>query len=80
MKKFIREMIDDLQHKKDKDYIPPIPRPSADGKTESLDAPPERALPDDLENQVLSKDPIERARQLDFQAQQNEERETLEDD
>jgi hypothetical protein len=31
----------------------------------------------DLENQELSSDPEQRVRQLDFQAQQAEERETL---
>ena len=31
----------------------------------------------DLENQMLSKDPQQKVRQLDYQAQQDEERETL---
>ena len=31
---------------------------------------------DDLQNQVLSKDPKQKVRQLDYQAQQNEERQT----
>jgi hypothetical protein len=31
----------------------------------------------DLENQVLSKDPEQKVRQLDYQAQKDEERETL---
>jgi len=31
----------------------------------------------DLENQVLSKDPQQRVRQLDYQAQKDEERQTL---
>ena len=30
----------------------------------------------DLQNQVLSKDPKQKVRQLDYQAQQNEERQT----
>jgi hypothetical protein len=34
--------------------------------------------PEDLENQDLSSNPKERVKQLDFQAQQDEERETLE--
>lgn len=34
-------------------------------------------MPQDLENQVLSKDPQQRVRQLDYQAQKDEERETL---
>ncbi len=67
MKKYIREMIDDLQRKKDKDFIPTI---------SPITQPP--ALPGDLENQVLSLNPLERTRQLDFQAQSDEERETNE--
>jgi len=39
---------------------------------------PQPPLPQDLNNQILSKDPSQRVRQLDFQAQQDEERETLE--
>lgn len=35
-------------------------------------------VPEDLENQKLSSDPEERVKQLAFQAQQDEERETLE--
>jgi hypothetical protein len=50
MKKYIREMLDDLKRKKN-----PV-------------------VPQDLENQELSKDPAERVKQLDFQAQQSEER------
>jgi hypothetical protein len=33
-------------------------------------------VPQDLENQILSKDPQEKVRQLDYQAQKDEERET----
>ena len=33
--------------------------------------------PQDLNNQILSSDPAQRARQLDQQAQQSEERQTL---
>jgi hypothetical protein len=57
VKKYIREMIDDLRRPKRKTSIP--------------------AVPEDLNNQILSDDPLQRARQLDFQAQQAEERETL---
>jgi hypothetical protein len=35
------------------------------------------AVPQDLNNQILSSDPAQRARQLDQQAQQSEERQTL---
>ena len=73
MKKYIREMIDDLQGRKKKDYIPPVPQPAADAKTVSLDAPPAPVLPEDLSNQVLSDDPLQRVRQMDFQARQQEE-------
>jgi hypothetical protein len=76
MKKYIREMLDDLQRKHDKDYVPTIPAPSTGGKVTDLEPPPEPALPKDLENQVLSKDPLERVKQLDFQAQQQEELES----
>ena len=34
-------------------------------------------VPQDLENQVLSTDPQQKVRQLDYQAQKDEERETL---
>ena len=75
MKKYIRDMIDDLQRPKNKNVIPPVPKAPADGKTDYLNPPPEPPLPDDLANQDLSDDPSERVRQLDFQAQQDEERE-----
>jgi hypothetical protein len=64
MKKYIREMLDDLTKKRDeKDPLPPIVI---------------QEVPQDLENQDLSSDPAERVRQLDQQAQDEEERETLE--
>jgi len=56
MKKFIRDILDDLNRKKKPDVAP--------------------TAPDDLENQELSKNPAEKVRQLDFQAQQDERRET----
>jgi hypothetical protein len=34
-------------------------------------------VPQDLNNQILSNDPLQRVRQLDQQAQQSEERQTL---
>jgi hypothetical protein len=76
MKKYIREMLDDMQRKKDKDLIPTIPPPSTGDKISDLEPPPQPPLPDDLENQILSKNPQERVKQLDFQAQENEERES----
>ncbi|MGD1095898.1 MAG: hypothetical protein ABSB35_28385 [Bryobacteraceae bacterium] len=72
MKKYIRDMIDDLQRKKDKDFVPTIPPPSTGPATTDLGPTPEATLPDDLDNQELSKNPLERVRQLDFQAQESE--------
>ena len=74
MKKYIREMLDDLRGKSTKDYVPPIPKPSTNAPEIDLNAGAEPALPTDLENQDLSDDPLERVRQLDFQAQQSQER------
>jgi len=58
MKKYIREMLDDIR----KQYDPAASAP----------------VPEDLNNQELSSDPDQRVRQLDFQAQEAEERERLE--
>jgi hypothetical protein len=62
MKKYIREMIDDLKTSKAKRSVP------AAAKGPKEDA----ALPGDLSNQVLSTDSKERVKQLDYQAQQSE--------
>ena len=64
MKKHIRELLDDLNKRQP--------------KTVDLDIPPAPPVPEDLNNQILSKNQEERVRQLDFQAQEDEERETLE--
>jgi hypothetical protein len=77
VKKYIREMIDDLRRPKAAGHIPRVPTSPTDGKKIDLSPPPQPALPEDLNNQILSEDPVERARQLDFQAQQSEERQTL---
>jgi hypothetical protein len=76
MKKYIREMLDDLRNPKSKDFIPPIPKPSTDTPVTDLTPPREPVVPTDLENQELSDDPLERVRQLDFAAQQVEEENT----
>jgi hypothetical protein len=76
MKKHIREILSDLGQKRSKDFIPPVPNPSTDAVVKDLTPPPEPALPGDLENQELSRDRAEEVRQLDFQAQENERRET----
>jgi len=57
MKKYIREILNDLK-------LTP-------GQKKA-----EPAVPTDLDNQILSKDPAQRVRQLDQQAQQSEERQT----
>ena len=62
MKKYVRAVLDDLKSKAGKKQNPVVPTPVAS---------------QDLENQTLSKDPKQRVRQLDYQAQKNEERETL---
>ena len=46
--------------------------------TRKQDPPPPPPVPEDLNNQELSKDPEQRVRQLDYQSQEDEERETLE--
>jgi len=74
MKKYIRAMLDDLRRKNPNDYIPPVPKPAAAAPEIDLDAPPEPPVPTGLDNQELSKDPAERVRQLDYQAQKSEER------
>lgn len=66
MKKYIREMIDDLRKK----------NPSTN--VADLTPPPEPPMPYDLENQILSKNPQERLKQFDFQAQQESELEAEE--
>ncbi|HTB15081.1 MAG TPA: hypothetical protein VK752_26095 [Bryobacteraceae bacterium] len=63
MKKYIREMIEDLKHSKakSKDFVPAAPKGN-----------PEAAMPDDLSNQVLSKNAEEKVKQLDYQAFESE--------
>jgi hypothetical protein len=46
-------------------------------KTRKKENPPQGIVPQDLENQILSKDPQQKVRQLDYQAQKDEERQTL---
>jgi hypothetical protein len=77
MKKYIREIMNDLtQPKGNRDFIPPVPHASTDAATVDLNAPEAPPTPDDLENQELSLDPAVRAQQLDQQAQDAERRET----
>jgi hypothetical protein len=78
MKQYIRDIIDDLKKAGEEDFIPAIPKTPTDGKTVYLDPPPVAPTPEDLNNQNLSSDNEERVKQLDYQAQKDEERETLE--
>ena len=78
MKQYIRDIIDDLKKAGEEDFIPAIPPTPTDGKTVYLDPPPVAQTPEDLDNQNLSSDNEERVKQLDYQAQKNEVRETLE--
>jgi hypothetical protein len=77
MKKYIRDIIDDLNKPGNKDFVPVLPQAPTGGKTVYLDPPKLEPDPQDLDNQDLSADPQQRVEQLDYQAQQNEERETL---
>lgn len=43
---------------------------------DDLNKRPKPPLPQDLDNQILSKDPAQRVRQLDQQAQENEQRQS----
>ena len=62
MKKYVRAVLDDLKSKAGKKQNPVVPSP---------------IVPQDLANQTLSKDPQQKVRQLDYQAQKDEERERL---
>jgi hypothetical protein len=73
MKKHIREMIDDLKHSKEsKDYVPPLPKGPKEDPVKELTPPPEPAVPDDLNNQILSKNAEQQVKQLDYQAFESE--------
>jgi len=62
MKKYVRAVLDDLKSKAGKKQNPVVPSP---------------IVPQDLASQTLSKDPQQKVRQLDYQAQKDEERERL---
>ena len=76
MKKYIREMINDLKQGKQKNFIPPVPKGAVKASVNDLTPPPVSVVPEDLANQVLSKDAEERVKQLDYQAFQSERRQT----
>jgi len=72
MKKYIREMLQDLKDTKGRDFIPPIPKGAAKESVKDMTPPPAPVMPDDLENQVLSKNHEEEVKQLDYQAFESE--------
>ena len=74
MKKHIREMLDDLKRPKDtKNFIPAAPKGAKkEDPMVELTPPPEPPVPQDLSNQVLSKNAEEKVKQLDYQAFESE--------
>ena len=77
MKKYIREMINDLKRPKgSKGFIPAVPKGATENPVTDLTPPQEPTTSEDLSNQELSKDAAERVRQLDYQAFQSERRQT----
>ena len=64
-------MIEDLKLSKGKDFVPPAPAGKEDPMV-LMSPPPEAAVPDDLSNQVLSKNAEEKVKQLDYQAFESE--------
>lgn len=76
MKKYIREMLDDLKNTKGKNFVPTVPKGKKENPVVDLTPPPEPVVPDDLSNQELSKNAEERVKQLDYQAFQSERRQT----
>jgi hypothetical protein len=77
MKKYVRDIMDDLKNAGNKDFLPAVPESPVDGKTAYLDPPKVEPAPADLDNQTLSQDNQEAVKQLDYQAQKDEEREGL---
>jgi hypothetical protein len=78
MKQYIRDIMQDLNKHGEQDFIPEIPQTPTGGETVYLDPPKVEPVPEDLSNQDLSSNKEERVEQLDYQAQKDEERETLE--
>jgi hypothetical protein len=78
MKQYIRDIINDLKKPREQGFTPEIPETPEGGKTVYLDPPKVAPVPEDLNNQEPSADKEERVKQLDYQAQKDEERETLE--
>jgi hypothetical protein len=73
MKKYIREMIDDLRRpKENKDFVPPVPKDAAKESVKDLTPKPAPVDPRDLSNQVLSESHEEMVKQLDYQAFESE--------
>lgn len=65
-------MIEDLKHNKTKNFIPPVPKDATTESVEDLTPPQAPVVPDDLSNQILSKNHEEEVKQLDYQAFESE--------
>ena len=78
MKKYIREMIEDLKNSKAKDFIPAVPKGAKEDPVVALTPPAQPTMPDDLSNQVLSKNAEEKVKQLAYQAFESERLQTNE--
>jgi hypothetical protein len=72
MKKYIREMISDLRTSRKKDFIPSLPKDATKESVKDLTPPPAPVVPNDLSNQILSKNNEEKVKQLDYQAFESE--------
>jgi len=77
MKDYIQNIVEELKSAGKKDFIPAIPKAPTDGTTTYLGDPPAEPVAEDLDNQELSSDPEEVVEQLDQQAQESEELQTL---
>ena len=71
MKKYIREMIDDLKQSRKRILFRRCRRIATENPVVDLTPPPAPVVPDDLSNQVLSKN-AEEMKQLDYQAFESE--------
>jgi hypothetical protein len=77
MKQYIRDILNDLKGGVPKDVIPEIPKVPTEGKTVYLNPPALEPAPEDLDNQILSNNAAERVKQLDYQAQESEQKQTI---
>jgi hypothetical protein len=77
MKQYIDDIISGLKSGGHSDVIPEVPQAPTDGKTLYLDPAHAEVVPEDLSNQELSCDPAQKVKQLDYQAQLSEQKQTI---